>query len=78
MVGDMIFKVTHDDSLHHVVPEVSMISVVFAEFTVDCVKGYKQLTIYLRNKPEDGGRFCSLRILLLIVMILMTRICKST
>ena len=32
-----IYRVTHD-KLHHVLSEVSLESVVFAEFTVDCVK----------------------------------------
>ena len=52
----MIFRVTHDDKLHHVVSEVSLESVVFTEFILVCVKEEcKQLTLYLRSKPEDGG-----------------------
>lgn len=61
--------VTHDDSLHNVVSEVSLESVVFTEFTLVCViEESKQLAIYLRSKLEDGGRFCSRRILLLVTV----------
>ena len=66
----MVFRVTHDDNLYHVVSELSLGSVVFTEFILVCVKEeYKQLTLYLRSKPEDGGRFCSSRILLLVIII---------
>jgi len=57
MAGDRryVCRVKHDELLH-VVTEVSLESVVFAEFTVDCVKEEsKQLTIYLRSKPEHAG-----------------------
>jgi hypothetical protein len=67
-----IYKVTHE-KLHHVLSEVSLESVGFTEFTLDCVKEEsKQLTIYLRSKPEQGGPICSSCILLVVIKILMT------
>jgi len=79
MTGDRryVCRVKHDELLH-VVSEVSLESVVFTDFTLDCVKEEsKQLTIYLRSKPEDGGRICSSCILLVVIIILMTERCKS-
>jgi len=70
-----IFRVTQDDNLHHVVSEVFLESAVLFGITLVCVKEEsKQFTIYLRSKPEDGGRFCYL---LLIIIILMNTLCKN-
>jgi hypothetical protein len=74
MAGDRryVCRVTHD-KFFHVVSEVSLESTVFTEFTLVCIKEErKQLTIYLRSKPEDGGRLCSSCILLVVIIILMT------